>query len=32
MNYSAFWIITGVGWFEIDVSGLPIGSIFKGEA
>jgi hypothetical protein len=25
-------LLGGVRWFETDVSGLPIGSIFKGEA
>jgi hypothetical protein len=25
-------LLSGVSWFEIDVSGLPLGPIFKGEA
>jgi hypothetical protein len=30
-NSSIFWLITRRTWFETDVSGLPIGPIFKGE-
>jgi hypothetical protein len=29
---SFFDSLRGVRWFETDVLGLPIGSIFKGEA
>ena len=25
-------LLRGIGWFDIDVSGLPIVSIFKGHA
>jgi hypothetical protein len=29
---SSSWLLCGVRWFETDVSGLPIGPIFKGQA
>ena len=28
----AFGLLHGVRWFKTDVSGLPIGPIFKGQA
>jgi hypothetical protein len=31
MNSSVFLVLRGVTWLETDVSGLPIGTIFKGQ-